>query len=675
MNDDGTDVHQITFNQSSDLDPALLSDGRVVFSRWDNVANINRISLYSVNPDGTDLQLHYGVHSHDTGPDDEPVEFMKPRELSDGRLLALMRPRADQSRGGVVPVIIDTTNYVENDQPTYENAGLLALAQEFLVSEILSLDESLPVLAGRYASFAPLYDGTNRMVASWSQCRLTDEITDPLNPVIGPCTDEFLNDPDYVEADPLYGIWMFDADEATQLPIVPAQEGEVYTEVVVMEPRTLPPVVLDKVAGVDLDPDLVTESVGVLHINNVYDFEGASIVDTASLADPLVTAAADRPARFVRIVKAVSIPDDDLLDLDGTAFGRSQGQLMREVLGYAPVEPDGSVKLKVPANVAFWLEVLDTNGRRIFERHQNWLQFRPGEELECMGCHTSDSELPHGRLAAEAPATNPGAPADGSPFPNTEPTLFANAGETMAEVTARINGARTPSVDLHYDDDWTDPNVRQKDAAFSYTYTDLTTPPPADPGCIGLWTAMCRIVINYETHIHPLWGIDRPVLQNGVEVANNRCAGCHAEVDAFDLPMLPAAQLDLADGVSDLEPDHYKSYQELLFDDNRLLLNVDGTFFDQLVQDRDDDGNLLFVVDANGDPVLDLNGNPIPVLVPITLTPPLTVAGANASNRFFDAFAPNGSHAGRLSDAELKLISEWIDIGGQYYNNPFDVPP
>ena len=48
MNDDGSDIHQITFNQSSDLDPAVLADGRVVFSRWDNVSNINRISLYSV---------------------------------------------------------------------------------------------------------------------------------------------------------------------------------------------------------------------------------------------------------------------------------------------------------------------------------------------------------------------------------------------------------------------------------------------------------------------------------------------------------------------------------------------------------------------------------------------------------------------------------------------------
>ncbi len=38
---------------------------------------------------------------------------------------------------------------------------------------------------------------------------------------------------------------------------------------------------------------------------------------------------------------------------------------MIEILGYAPVEPDGSVRIEVPANVAFRMSVLDANARRI----------------------------------------------------------------------------------------------------------------------------------------------------------------------------------------------------------------------------------------------------------------------------------------------------------------------
>ena len=52
----------------------------------------------------------------------------------------------------------------------------------------------------------------------------------------------------------------------------------------------------------------------------------------------------------------------------------------------------------------------------------------------------------------------------------------------------------------------------------------------------------------------------------------------------------------------------------------------------------------------------------------------ITKGSANASARFFSIFANGGSHAGRLSGAELRLLSEWVDIGAQFYNNPFDAP-
>jgi hypothetical protein len=37
-------------------------------------------------------------------------------------------------------------------------------------------------------------------------------------------------------------------------------------------------------------------------------------------------------------------------------------------------------------------------------------------------------------------------------------------------------------------------------------------------------------------------------------------------------------------------------------------------------------------------------------------------------------FAPGSgsTHAGYLTPAELRLVSEWLDIGAQYFNNPWD---
>ncbi len=676
MNDDGSDLQQITFNQSSDIDPAVLSDGRIVYSRWDNVAGTDRFSLYSTRPDGTETSFLYGVHSHDTGPGGQNIEFVESTEMPDGRLLVLMRPSGTQVRMGALPVAVDVQAYTEHDVPTAANAGLMADAQELLISGDLNLDDDTPPLQGRYASVWPLTDGTERLVVSWSQCRLRDVSSDPADPLIAPCSAENLANPNFVEAEPLYGIWMHDLVEETAQPIVNGTVGRVHTDARILEARVAPPVLLDKTPGVDLDADLVAEGVGIFSVRSVYDLDGTAVADITTLADPGLTTGNDRPVRFARLVKAVSMPDDDLVDLDGTAFGRSQAQLMREVLGYVPVHPDGSIRAKVPANVAFWMDLLDADGRRIGVRHNNWLHVRPGDTVTCNGCHTPDSELPHGRVGAEADSVHAGAPLDGQPYPNTDPALFADAGETMAEVYARINGEQAPSVDVRYDDVWTDAALRTPDASFAYLYSDLTTPVPVDTGCVVAWNSTCRIVINYEQHIHPLWSVDRTVLDatGTVVVEDNTCTSCHNRVDAMGMPMVPDAQLDLADGPSADEAAHFASYRELLFNDNEQEV-LDGILQDRLVQALDNNGDPLFQTDGNGDLILDGNGDPIPVLVPVGLTPPMSVAGAAASPRLFTLFAPGGTHDGRLTPAELRLIAEWIDIGGQYYNNPFDVPP
>ena len=48
-------------------------------------------------------------------------------------------------------------------------------------------------------------------------------------------------------------------------------------------------------------------------------------------------------------------------------------------------------------------------------------------------------------------------------------------------------------------------------------------------------------------------------------------------------------------------------------------------------------------------------------------------AGSRAGS-FFNRFRAGGTHEAYLTDHELRLISEWLDIGGQYFNNPFDAP-
>ena len=53
-------------------------------------------------------------------------------------------------------------------------------------------------------------------------------------------------------------------------------------------------------------------------------------------------------------------------------------------------------------------------------------------------------------------------------------------------------------------------------------------------------------------------------------------------------------------------------------------------------------------------------------------------AGSAANSRFFavlsGASTVTVNHSGFMTGAELRLLSEWVDIGAQYYNNPFAAP-
>src|SRR5262249_21257884 len=63
MNSDGTNCHQISFDQSHDRNPTVLSNGQILYSRWDHVGDRNQFTIFSVNPDGTNLFVVYGAHS------------------------------------------------------------------------------------------------------------------------------------------------------------------------------------------------------------------------------------------------------------------------------------------------------------------------------------------------------------------------------------------------------------------------------------------------------------------------------------------------------------------------------------------------------------------------------------------------------------------------------------
>jgi len=844
MEEDGSAIKQITFNQSHDLYPTLLDDGRLLFLRWDNYHdNKDRLSLYTANPDGSNINLLYGYHSQMTGTNDTEGVFSKPRELFDGRVQVTLRPRISPIFGGGM-IAIDTEDFTDLNVPV-SGTGAVGPAQSSLVDGNITTDGS-PSPAGYFSSVYPIDDGTERLLVSWSPCQLrglklgiyvdeslqlmdengefVDRNGDPISaggsPItitedeVGnfPCSEQALTLGNIQQSIPVYGLWLFDPLDQSQAPVVLSQRETMYTDALVIQTRIPPEFIPDPIPGVDFDAELASENVGIVHIRSVYDVDGSDISPNGILttADPLQTPESQRPARFLRIVKAVSMADDDVVDFDPDAFGIA-GDYMQDILGYVPIEPDGSAMFKVPADVAFSFSILDANGKRaaadgsgaIGPRHENWMTLRAGEVRQCTGCHAdSNTDTPHGRFDAEPESINPGALAAAA-FPNTQlrdefgtPHIEPMVGETMAQYYARVNGARTPSVNILDYSDWTEDGTRPKVPTVDYRYSDLRSAAPTL--CGNEWTSLCRITINYLDHIQPIWEAERITRDPDdadIILSNNTCVSCHARTSMDGVPMIPAGtgprQLNLSAEMLEGENYYVASYVNIFSGALReeLLVDADGNVVDirnettpdispevylisQLTLDgvaqyqatdlnnnvvpvplNNTNPNFTLVLDQSNNPlpfeayalditgqriidptggqqyvyletqlsingalqyqalnlltdelvfapqntanpnlqlIVDANNNPVPYLVfdlnaegekQIVRVPTgdrspglLDSDGALNADAFFSVFENGGSHQGYLNGAELKLIAEWLDIGAQYYNNPFAAP-
>ena len=108
MNADGSDIHTIATNIGRDNEPALLPDGRIVFSRLEVFYSRNKteLTLHAVHPDGTMDAVLYGPERRafwrsldhgDPGPDDgqeaplthRVLRMTQPQPMPDGRQIVV----------------------------------------------------------------------------------------------------------------------------------------------------------------------------------------------------------------------------------------------------------------------------------------------------------------------------------------------------------------------------------------------------------------------------------------------------------------------------------------------------------------------------------------------------------------------------------------------------------
>jgi len=655
MNANGTGVRQISFNQSHDRNPTVLSTGEIMYSRWDHVGGRNQFSIFTTNPDGTNMFVFYGAHSPGNS-------FLHPRQMPDNAtVVSSLMPLSRTKEGGAI-MLIKANDCSENDDC---DASVSGNAQSHATAQSLNFGRGLSQY-GRATDPYPLYDGSNRLLVSWAaSCSAINISNCPTELNLATNTEEA------TEGTPQYGIYMLNIDTKDLDIIDIGSAGKVLRSPVALIARAKPNGIDDKT----LDATLAAKNngTGILNVKSVYDTDsrgrmgsaalmtGESIPqlngvpDLAAMKDPTDANYKTRPARFIRITKAVPTPSGmGQDDMGETMFE------MQQIVGYTEIEPDGSFKIEVPADTPLAITALDSEGRA-FQVHTNWIQVKPGETRTCNGCHSS-------RRGAAINAT----PIAGNHSNGND--LVGSGGETMAETRFNTYPNTYPVLqsDMIHSDVWAtaaQTTATQNTDSITIDYSALTTTAPSDG------------VVNYTENVAPLWTKTRtyPIGATSISVSSGSdlvtinpsdtysCTTCHndsTQDDENNTTFQRTAGLDLSNTTGG--EGYVKSYSELMVGDPILDAN----------------GLPIITIQADGDIEIERERAPVSIassrssILMAVLYNQALKAGARQITKSGvltdeDIASISVDHSAMTNASERRVINEWIDMGGQYYNTAF----
>jgi hypothetical protein len=331
---DGSAVRRLTYNLSSDLDPFLMEDGRLLFSSWQRRTlgrgTLGRVSLFGVNIDGADLALFASQAGR-------RVKHM-PCVTGDGLVV-----------------------FVESDRVPWDGAGRLSC-----VTVRRPLHSYRPITReadGLFHSPSPLADGTilvsRRPFGSkdtHAVCRL----------------------------DPQSGRWITVFDDP--------QAHDIQAKLLCKRSQA------DGRSSVVMEQDLQGNKYphGKLYCLNVHlsDLEKREWMPPGTVRRlrvlegvPLKTEVAD-----AYLPPLESLPGRRA----GSSVNGIPPLAQRRLLGEIDVSEDGSFNITVPANTPIELQTLDRDGFAL--RSCGWIWAKNREPRGCIGCHEDGELTPDNLL-------------------------------------------------------------------------------------------------------------------------------------------------------------------------------------------------------------------------------------------------------------------------------------
>ena len=343
---DGGNMERISFNQSDDFDPFLLPDGRIAYTRWEHFGTMNRFPLFFTNPDGTGTFHLYGPHGRN---------FFHPAPTPDGRIIAIESTMVEEDAGPIAVLKLEQGPADPASTPSSTNWNVIT-------TQVNNDGEPWPYGAFKY----PHPIGGNRFVGSYTLPAATEGDVD-----YALYTFTLTQTGAGTPADPA----TFSLGNLTFLYNDPATNEY---DAQLLAPRPKPPVI----------PSTIDRTVdyGVFLAQDVFN-RGTND------GQERPTFGVDRIDSIAVLVARPTRPGE-MNDFSANEFEK------RALLGFAPVQSDGSFRIRVPADTPISFATLDDLSRGFVVKRTH-LYVRPGEEFDqCVGCHED-------RAAGGPVVTNP----------------------------------------------------------------------------------------------------------------------------------------------------------------------------------------------------------------------------------------------------------------------------
>jgi hypothetical protein len=354
MERDGSKQKRLSANYLMDFTPAVLNDGRIIYTRWEYVdrAACPIQSLWTINPDGTGLAGYYANRVL------SPGTFMDARPIPDtDEVIATATNHNGPCRGGIVAIDpskgANAREAVRNLTPEIDIYAHIIGGGPFGNG---MLDSGIH---GAYEKPMPI-DRHRYLVSKGGVIQIRD----------------------------------FDANAAS---ILAPRDGLGFYSPQPIRPRPVPPVVAGSslARAADLPEDgSVSGNWATLFLQDVYVGLEPE-VKRGEIKEIVVVQEVEKSTHSPMTNKRPDGPGTRSIAAFGFQFplvSAGATYAPKKVWGMADVKPDGSAAFRVPSEVPIYFLALDGEGRAV-QRMRTFTHLMPGEVQSCVGCHADRNSV------------------------------------------------------------------------------------------------------------------------------------------------------------------------------------------------------------------------------------------------------------------------------------------